>query len=132
MVMIRRAYAAELPVPADRVKTLKDGELKDGSAKAGEPKDGKAKTPPPAATSAVAPPSSTETAAQPASEAQGQEAAPETSPGAGGETQPTASAGGPATVLALKPDDAAAQTADEPIPVTFAALVHLFETRQEP
>ncbi len=131
MVLIRLAYAAELPVPADLVKTLKDGKLKDGSAKAGGAKDGKAKAPPPAATSAVAPPSSTETATQPASETQGQEAAPETSPGVGGEAQPTASAGGQATILALKPDDAAAATADEPMPVTFTALVDLFEKRRE-
>ena len=127
MVLIRLAYTAELPVPADLVKALKDGELKAGALKDEELKDSKAKAPPPVATSPVAPPASADTGAQPVGEIKTQETAPATP----GETQPTASGGGPATILALKPDDAAAQTADEPMPVTFTALVDLFERRRE-
>lgn len=113
MVLIRLAYAAELPVPADLVKELKDG----------EPKGGKASAPPPAATTMVAPPAEE----QPAAKAQ-PVAAPETE--TTGETQTTASAG-QANVLALKADDAASGTAEEPMPVTYAALIEMFEKHRE-
>jgi DNA polymerase-3 subunit gamma/tau len=121
MVLIRLAYAAELPVPADLVKELKD-------AKAQPP----AQTPAPAAAAKVAPPASANE--QPAGEIKVQEAAPDQKPAATpektGEAQPTATAG-QATILALKADDAAAPTADEPMPMTYTALVELFEKHRE-
>jgi DNA polymerase-3 subunit gamma/tau len=114
MVLIRLAYAAELPAPAELVKSLQEGKTQTQT-----------QPPPPAPTSTIVPPAGADARAQPAAEA-----AAETAPGSNGETQPTASAGS-ATVLALKTDETTAGSVEDPMPVTYAALIQLFEKHRE-
>ncbi|RMD88629.1 MAG: DNA polymerase III subunit gamma/tau [Alphaproteobacteria bacterium] len=104
MVLIRLAYAADLPSPAEAVRALTG---KDGA-------------PPPAAPTGH-PGGTTQEA--PSTRVAGQEAkaaAPEATMRSGN------------TVLALRRDEAATASAAHPVPADFAALVRLFHAEREP
>ena len=102
MVLIRLAYAADLPSPADALRAL-EAETKPRRATA-DPASAAEPAPAPAPRAAEAPPASP----------------PGGAPRASG------------TVLALKPEDSGTTAAAHPPPADFAGLVTLFHAEREP
>lgn len=104
MVLIRMAFAAELPSLAEVIRDIKSGKISAGTAPATTP-----------AQSTPAPSSSDQTVTPIA-----QSSEPSPAP-----TTPTAHQG--AQVLAMKPDASSVSDAQDPMPLTYEAMVSLFD-----